>query len=136
MKRQREETKQERNPAKEGRDRSARFERLLKATSELATYTLRLYITGSTLRSAQAVANIRKLCEEYLPGRYNLEVVDIYQQPGRAASAQIIAAPTLVKVLPHPVKRLIGNLANRDKVIVGLNLRGNTAEKGSHWSTV
>lgn len=104
-------------------DSSARFEKLLKQTSAGGRYSLRLYVTGSTERSTEAVANIRQLCDKYLPDRYELEVIDIYQQPTMAADAQIIAAPTLVKTLPLPIKRLIGNLSDPAKVIVGLDLK-------------
>jgi circadian clock protein KaiB len=98
------------------------FEKLLKDTDVIKHYQLRLYITGTSVRSTQAVSNIRSLCEEFLPGRYELSVVDIYQQPEEAGRQQIIAAPTLVKELPMPPKRLIGNLSDRDKVMVGLDL--------------
>ena len=117
-------------------DSSAKFEKLLKKTARGAHYTLRLYITGTTARSTEAISNIRKLCEEYLAGRYDLEVVDIYQQPGQAADAQIIAAPTLIKDFPAPPKRLIGNLADREKIIVGLNLRGDKPDENVTWSTL
>jgi circadian clock protein KaiB len=100
------------------------FEKLLKNADTIQHYQLRLYITGTTLRSAQAIANIRSLCEEYLAGHYDLEVIDIYQQPTEAAKEQIIAAPTLVKQLPNPPRRLIGDLSDRGKVIIGLNLTG------------
>jgi circadian clock protein KaiB len=105
-------------------DSSAEFEKLLREVPSGQRFVLRLFVTGNTVRSSQAVANVRALCEEYLPGRYNLEVIDIYQQPKEAAKDQIIAAPTLIKELPAPVKRLIGDLSNRDKVLVGLNLAG------------
>jgi circadian clock protein KaiB len=105
-------------------DTVAHFEKLLvKQASENGHYSFRLYISGTTGRSSEAVANIRQLCEKYLPGRYELEVVDIYQQPGKAAEAQIIAAPTLVKHLPKPIKRIIGNLSDLEKVIVDLDLK-------------
>ena len=103
-------------------DSSMDFEKLLRDVPSGQRFVLRLFVTGNTVRSSQAVANVRALCEEYLPGRYDLEVVDIYQQPKEAAKDQIIAAPTLIKELPAPVKRLIGDLSNRDKVLVGLNL--------------
>ncbi len=106
------------NPA----DRTAEFEDMLRATSQTQRYELRLYVTGTSQRSGQAIANVRSLCEEYLAGRYDLEVIDIYQQPGVAASEQIIAAPTLIKKFPAPSKRLVGDLSNRDKILVGLNL--------------
>lgn len=85
-------------------------------------YSLRLYITGTTVHSNRAVAAIRALCEELLPGKYDLQVVDIYQQPVKAMDAQIIAAPTLVKMLPKPLKRFVGNLSDRKKVLSGLDL--------------
>jgi circadian clock protein KaiB len=105
-------------------DSSSRFERLLIRTSSSEHYSLRLFITGTSARSNCAVAAIRELCEDLLPGKYDLEVVDIYQQPVKAMDAQIIAAPTLVKLLPKPLKRFIGNLSNREKVAFGLDLTG------------
>lgn len=110
-------------------DSSADFEQLLRAVPVDQRFVLRLFVTGNTVRSSQAVANVRALCEEYLPGRYDLEVVDIYQQPNEAAKDQIIAAPTLIKELPAPVKRLIGDLSDRDKVLIGLDLSKVDGEK-------
>ena len=98
------------------------FEKLLKDVNRAQHYVLRLYITGTTSRSSRAIANVYSLCEEYLPGQYDLEVVDIYQQPQVAADAQIIAAPTLVKQMPKPLVRMVGDLSRRDKVLIGLNL--------------
>jgi circadian clock protein KaiB len=117
---------------------AAAFEEMLKTTEAGLHYSLRLYVTGSTARSCLAVTNIRALCDEYLLGRYDLEVVDIYQQPGQAAVDQIIAVPTLVKTLPAPPKRLVGNLADRDKVIVGLDLRAKQSPVGKKvkWAAV
>lgn len=86
-------------------------------------YVLRLYVTGSTARSTQAIMNIKQICEERLRDRYTLEVIDIYQQPELAREAQIIAAPTLIKELPLPLRRLIGNLSNTERVLAGLNLQ-------------
>lgn len=86
------------------------------------TYKLRLYITGMTPNSKRAVENIKNICEEYLQGRYELEVVDIYQQPKLAEGEQIIAAPTLIKHAPHPLRRLIGDMSDTDKVLSGLDL--------------
>ena len=117
-------------------DSSSKFEKLLKKAAQGAHYTLRLYITGTTSRSTEAISNIRKLCEEYLHGRYDLEVIDIYQQPSQAADAQIIAAPTLIKEFPKPFKRLIGNLADREKIIIGLNLKDGKPEEKVTWSTL
>ena len=86
-------------------------------------YVLRLYVAGMTAKSSEAIRNITKLCEEHLKGRYDLQVIDIYQQPTLAKGEQIIAAPTLIKKLPVPLRKFIGNMANKDKILVGLNLR-------------
>ena len=85
-------------------------------------YVLRLYITGSTPRSARAIENMRRICEEHLAGRYDLEVIDIYQRPEAAREFQLIAAPTLVRLLPEPLRRIIGDLSDLDKVLQGLDL--------------
>jgi circadian clock protein KaiB len=116
-------------------DSAAIFEKLLKNADAIQHYQLRLYITGTTTRSSQAISNIRALCDEFLPGHYDLEVVDIYQQPTEAAKEQIIAAPTLIKQFPIPPKRLIGDLSDRDKVMVGLSLTGNKTVKTSTQKT-
>lgn len=89
-------------------------------------YTLRLYVTGMTRRSAEAIARIKAICEEHLNGRYTLDVIDIYQHPALARDEQIIAAPTLIKVLPKPLRRLIGNLSDNERVLCGLDLRPRT----------
>jgi len=101
----------------------------LRATFEQAArtppaerYVLRLFVTGMTSRSARAVNNLRAICDEYLEGRYDLEVIDIYQQPLLAKGEQIIAAPTLIKKLPLPMRRIIGDMSNRDAVLLGLHL--------------
>ena len=96
------------------------------AKSKRDSYILRLYITGMTARSAEAVATIKSICEEHLQGRYDLEVVDIYQNPHLAKDEQIIAAPTLVKKLPQPLRRFIGDLSNKERVLLGLDLRRKT----------
>ena len=93
------------------------------ATDDSGQYLLRLYVTGSTPSSIKAVANMKMICEKYLSGRYKLEVIDIYQQPKLARGDQIIATPTLVKHLPDPLKRLIGDMSHTDKVLIGLDLR-------------
>jgi circadian clock protein KaiB len=85
-------------------------------------YVLRLYVTGMTPRSARAVNNLRAICDEYLEGRYDLEVIDIYQQPVLTKGEQIIAAPTLIKKLPLPMRRIIGDMSNRERVLLGLDL--------------
>ncbi len=92
------------------------------------TYLLRLYVTGMTPKSIRAIANIKKICEEHLQGRYALEVVDLYQQPQLAQGEQIIAAPTLIKELPQPLRRIIGDLSNTERVLVGLDLRRKVSE--------
>lgn len=86
-------------------------------------YVLTLYITGATPQSTQAVMRTKQICETHLHGRYELEVVDIYQQPELAKGAQILAAPTLIKSLPLPLRRLIGNLSDMQRVLVGLGLQ-------------
>jgi len=84
---------------------------------------LRLYIAGQTPKSIKAFANLKKLCEEHLPGRYRIEVIDLIQNPQLAAGDQILAVPTLVRRLPEPVRRIIGDLSNTDRVLVGLDVR-------------
>lgn len=86
-------------------------------------YVLRLYVTGQTPRSVLAIENMRKICAEHLSDRYILEVIDIYLHPEACQQEQIIAAPTLIKVLPHPLRRIIGDLSDTEKVLVGLDLR-------------
>ncbi len=98
------------------------FEQALKETTE-AKYILRLYITGITPRSTKAITNVKQVCDEYLKDRYELEVIDIYQQPKLAQGEQIIAAPTLIKKLPLPLRRLIGDMSDREKFLVGIDLR-------------
>jgi circadian clock protein KaiB len=85
-------------------------------------YVLRLYVTGMTSKSIRAVENVRTICEEHLAGRYELEVIDIYQQPTLAKGEQIIAAPTLIKKLPLPLRRVIGDMSSTDRVLLGLDL--------------
>ncbi|UOQ76806.1 circadian clock KaiB family protein [Hymenobacter sp. 5516J-16] len=87
-----------------------------------AEYVLHLYITGATPNSTRAVQNIKGLCEQYLKGRYELVIIDIYQQPELAEQDQIVAAPTLVKKMPLPTRRLIGDLSEKDKVLLALGL--------------
>jgi circadian clock protein KaiB len=85
-------------------------------------YVLRLYIAGQTPRSLLAVRNLKAICEQHLSNRYQLEVIDLHQQPQLAEGDQIIAVPTLIKQLPEPMRRIIGDLSNTEKVIVGLDL--------------
>ena len=98
------------------------FEEALKGSAlRRAKYILRLYVTGSTGRSLRAVHNLKKICEEHLPD-YDLEVIDIYKDPAAAREAQVIAAPTLVRKLPLPIRKFVGDLSNTQKVLVGLDL--------------
>src|SRR5688572_5149860 len=106
---------------KQGNGVRAAFETAAK-TSPSERYVLRLYVTGMTARSARAVKNLQAVCDEYLKDRYDLEVVDIYQQPVLAIGEQIIAAPTLIKKLPLPMRRIIGDMSNRERVLLGLDL--------------
>ena len=95
----------------------------LAASGIKGKYLLRLYIAGSTPQSNRAVANIKVICEEHLKGQYELEVVDLYEKPYLAAGEQIIAAPTLIKQLPLPLRQIIGDMSDVDRVLVGLDLR-------------
>jgi circadian clock protein KaiB len=89
---------------------------------------LTLYIAGQTPRSLAALANLRKLCDEFLVGRYDLEVVDLILNPGRARTDQILAVPTLVRSLPTPIARIIGDLSDTDQVLLGLNIQRKSPE--------
>jgi circadian clock protein KaiB len=86
-------------------------------------YILRLYVSGMTRASTAAIMNIKKICEENLEGRYELEVIDVYQQPVLARDEQILAAPTLIKKLPVPIRRFIGDMSNRERILLGLDLQ-------------
>jgi circadian clock protein KaiB len=101
---------------------TAEFEKAA-AKQGRAKYVLRLYITGMTPKSTLAVANVQTLCEKYLDGRYDLEVIDIYQQPKLAQGEQIIATPTLIKKLPLPLRKLIGDMSDTEKFLVGIDLK-------------
>jgi circadian clock protein KaiB len=104
-------------------DVTAEFERLVAPQAVGERYVLRLYITGMTLRSTQAIANIQAVCRQYLPDRYDLEVIDIYKHPQLASGEQIVATPTLIKKLPLPLRRMVGDLSNKERVLFGLDLR-------------
>ena len=86
-------------------------------------YNLRLYVAGQTPKSITALANLKNICEQHLAGRYRIEVIDLLQQPQLAAGDQILAVPTLVRRLPEPLKKIIGNLSDMERVLVGLDLR-------------
>ena len=93
--------------------------------TELDGYNLRLYVAGQTPKSIAAIANLRKICEQHLPGRYDIEIIDLMQDPALAMRHQIVAIPTLIRQLPEPLKRIIGDLSNTEKVLVGLDIRPN-----------
>jgi circadian clock protein KaiB len=97
------------------------FEEALSKLKE-EKYVLRLYVAGMSPRSLEAVENLKRLCEEHLPGRYELEVIDLYQQPLFAKDGQIVAAPTLIKELPPPLRKLVGSMSNNERVLMGLDL--------------
>lgn len=103
-------------------DVTEEFELAFHAT-EQGNYVLRLYVSGMTPNSLKAIENIRKICEEHLEGRFQLEIIDIYQQPIFAKEGQIVAAPTLVKELPPPLRKFIGDMSQTEKLLVGLDLR-------------
>ena len=101
----------------------------VSAGRKKAKYLLRLYVTGTTGRSVRAIQNVRRICEEHLSGLYDLEVVDIYKNLPLARGDQIIAAPTLIKRLPEPLRRLIGDMSDEQRVLVGLDVRPHRARK-------
>jgi len=108
-------------------DHTPRSHKSLEESLETAAagderYVLRLYVTGQTPRSLRAIENIKRICERHLAGRYDLEVIDIYQRPSLAAGERIIAAPTLVKTLPMPIRRFVGDLSDTENVLFGLDL--------------
>lgn len=102
-------------------DSKAEFKKTLQSNAT-EKYVLRLYVTGMTPKSINAIENIRKICEENLKGRYELEIIDIYQKPEYAKKEQILAAPTLIKKLPLPLRKFIGDMSNKEKILVGLDL--------------
>ncbi len=122
-----------------GRRRRTRTEPRMKSSPAKKTarrrsrrrrrYVLRLYVTGTTGRSVRAIENVRRICDEHLAGHYELEVVDIYKNLPLARGDQIIAAPTLIKRLPAPLRRLIGDMSDEQRVLVGLDLRPRRAHR-------
>jgi circadian clock protein KaiB len=86
-------------------------------------YNLRLYVAGQTPKSIAAIANLKKICEQHLSGRYDIEVIDLMKNPALAQRHQIVAIPTLIRQLPEPLKRIIGDLSNSEKVLVGLDIQ-------------
>jgi circadian clock protein KaiB len=98
------------------------FEKALSEKRKPSRYILRLYVTGLTPKSRQAILNVKRICEEHLKGHYELDVIDISQQPVLAQGEQIIATPTLIKKLPAPLRRFIGDMADTDRILLGLDL--------------
>ena len=94
-----------------------------RGPSDPSVWDLRLYVAGQTPKSLQAFANLKKICEEHLAGRYRIEVIDLLKNPQLAKGDQILALPTLVRKLPEPVRKIIGDLSNTERVLVGLDLR-------------
>lgn len=116
-------------PNRDGRDSSATVEQTLKEFEKLVadlaqpSYLFRLYVSGTSPRSTLAITNVRKICERYLAGHYELEVIDVYQQPSETKSAQVIAVPTLIKEVPLPPQRFVGDMSDTERIVIGLNLR-------------
>ena len=94
-----------------------------KMDKKKVAWELRLYIAGKTLKSDTALANLKKYCETYLKGQYTIEIIDLLKKPQLAEGDQIFAVPTLVRKVPEPIRKIIGDLSNEEKVLVGLNLR-------------
>ena len=105
-----------------GKTSAEEFEKTT-TTIDRAKYVLRLYVTGMTPKSTQAIANVEKLCKEHLAGRYELKVIDIYQQSKLVQGEQIIATPTLIKKLPLPLRKLIGDMSDTERFLVGIDLK-------------
>ena len=97
-----------------------------KQKIEEKEWELRLYVAGQTAKSVAALANLKKICEEHLEGKYHIEIIDLLKQPQLARGDQIVAVPTLVRKLPEPIRKIIGDLSNTEKVLVGLDLRPRT----------
>jgi circadian clock protein KaiB len=106
---------------------SAFKEALIKKEDE--KYVLHLYVAGMGPKSIRAMDNIKRICEEYMPGKYQLEVIDIYQHPVFAKEGQIVAAPTLIKELPPPLRKLIGSMEDTERVLVGMDLKSKTSKE-------
>ncbi len=102
-------------------DSTEEFEKSLRSSAK-EPYLLRLYVSGMTVKSMNAVENVKRVCEETIPGRYELEVVDIRQHPEAARKAEIVASPTLVKSLPLPLRKLIGDMSKTERLLLGLDV--------------
>ncbi|MFZ0725592.1 MAG: circadian clock KaiB family protein [Desulfobacterales bacterium] len=104
------------------------FEKSLENEVDSDNYVLRLFVSGMTPNSLKAIENIKNVCQKNLKGRYTLEIIDIYQQPELAKSEQIIAAPTLLRKLPVPLRKFIGDLSDSERILIGLNLLSNASK--------
>lgn len=111
-----------------GYDSTKAFEQLAGKSPSHSKYLLRLYVAGNTANSSRAIANIRCICEQHLAGRFELEVVDLYQQPVLSKGEQIVAVPTLIKKLPAPLRKFVGDMSNTDRILIGLDLRRSDPE--------
>src|SRR5919109_953915 len=100
-----------------------------RSRSSKRTWELRLYVAGQTPKSLAAFTNLKKICEEHLAGQYHIEVIDLLKQPQLASGDQILAIPTLVRKLPEPMRKIIGDLSNTERVLVGLNLRSSAGKE-------
>ena len=111
------------------RQDSASVEQTLKEFEKLVAdlaqpnYLFRLYVSGTSPRSTLAIRNVRSICDRYLDGHYDLEVIDVYQQPAETKSAQVIAVPTLIKEVPLPPQRFVGDMSDTERIVIGLNLK-------------
>jgi len=99
------------------------------SAGHIKRYVLRLYVTGATSSSRRAILNINAICSEHLQGKYDLEIIDLHQKPALAKDEQIVAAPTLIKQLPLPLRRIIGDLSDHESVLVGLDLKPRAQER-------
>jgi circadian clock protein KaiB len=119
------------NSAKVAQQRTLSLQELSQrdTPAQSEVWDLRLYVAGQTPRSVTAFANLKKICEEHLPGRYNIEVVDLVKHPQLAAGDQILAIPTLVRKLPQPLRKIVGDLRDTERALVGLQLRPSMPEK-------
>lgn len=110
------------------KDSTSAFEEAL-AKNEDGKYVLHLYVAGMGPKSVKAIENIKRICEEHMPGKYQLEVIDIYQYPIFAKNGQIVAAPTLIKELPPPLRKIIGSMSDTERVLVGMDLKSKDNDK-------
>jgi circadian clock protein KaiB len=104
-------------------DKFDEFEEAIETSRKDGKYILKLYVAGINTKSKKAIENLRELCEEYLKDKYELEIIDIYQQPKFAKERQIIAAPTLIRELPLPIRRFVGDLSNKDKLLLRMDIK-------------